>query len=173
MIKVRFTGDPAKRVKVFNDCVTEFTLTGTIVTIRSPLYGALADIKSWLDSLDNPKVQHGTFLTAMRFVVKGRAIKSKDDTFNNIVGERIAEARAKVTLYNFMTTLMEKSIQYYMDAVMGTTPKNTKKVDWVEKLSIATSFNDNLSGGLIENYDYYRKLAEKEKAHLQELLSKA
>lgn len=173
MIKVTFTGDPAKRVKVFNDCVTQVTLTGTIIIPNTFLYEVIGDIKSWLNSLSNLKIQYEAFFTTLNIVVKGKAIKSKDDTFNNIVGERIAEARAKVTLYNFMITLMKKSIQYYMDAVMGTTPKNTKKVDWVEKLSIATLFNDNLSGGLIENYDYYRKLAEKEKAHLQELLSKA
>ena len=51
--------------------------------------------------------------------VTGKATCSSEDGFDSKRGERIAESRAKIALYKFMTTLLNKIIMHYRKLIFG------------------------------------------------------
>jgi hypothetical protein len=83
------------------------------------------------------------------------------DTFDPIIGERIAETRAKLKLYKFMVTLCRKLSQYYFGLVYGKVEVRNKAVTMVASGTI---------GGLKEAYIKYGTLWIKESEHLGKLM---
>lgn len=89
--------------------------------------------------------------------VQGKAVCSKEDTVDEVLGERIAEARAKMTLYKFMRDLCKEVYMYYREFLYG---KNTITVEHNDK-------NDNLIKSVLK----YDSLYTMEWHHLNSLLN--
>ena len=50
---------------------------------------------------------------------RGKAVRHPDDEDNPTLGERIAEARAKISLYRFMYNLLKKVYIHYCEVAFG------------------------------------------------------
>ena len=85
--------------------------------------------------------------------VSGHVLCHKDDTFDYVLGERLAEARAKYKMYRFFHTLILKLCTYYSTILYGSDD------------ILATQ-----DGGLLKELKKYERLMVKEAQHLQELL---
>lgn len=120
MLKVSFKdkeGCPARKVEVFNDKATVVTLTGVI---KAPewWWKIPKEIHKWMTN--HPSVEvYDNLLGNVIVKVIGKSICSDEDEFNPVLGERIAEARAKKKLYGFMLTLTKKLICYYHNLLYG------------------------------------------------------
>lgn len=91
-------------------------------------------------------------------MVKGKAACSDEDTMDNVLGERIAEARAKITLYKFMKNLCKKVYMYYRTLLYG-------------HRDIGIGVNKENEDSLYQSYLKYNALADKEEQHLNDLLN--
>lgn len=167
MIKIRFIGDHPKKVKVFNEKTTVVTLTGTLILENKAIWQL--PILDYLHESHNPEADFNIANDSIVLTVIGKAVKAEEDTFDPIVGERIAEARAKIRLYSFIKNFRGKYIQHCMETIMGKSPKGKPKRDWIEILSAL----ETLPGSMMEDYIRYASLEEREEEHLKELLSKA
>lgn len=120
MLKVSFKdkeGCPAKKVEVFNDKATVVTLTG-VVKAPEWWWKIPKEIHKWMTN--HPSVEvYDNLLGNVTVKVIGKSICSDEDEFNPVLGERIAEARAKKKLYGFMLTLTKKLICYYHNLLYG------------------------------------------------------
>lgn len=151
MFKVRFL---EKNVKRFNN--------GKITTVQ--LRGEI----KWPYSVDNHLfwlwmknyINHNQNIIADGYtaIVKGKAVCSDEDTVDNVLGERIAEARAKITLYKFMKNLCKKVYMYYRTLLYG-------------HRDIGIGVNKENEGSLYQSYLKYNALVDKEEQHLNDLLN--
>lgn len=120
MLKVSFKdkeGCPARKVEVFNDKATVVTLTG-VVKAPEWWWKIPKEIHKWMTN--HPSVEvYDNLLGNVIVKVIGKSICSDEDEFNPVLGERIAEARAKKKLYGFMLTLTKKLICYYHNLLYG------------------------------------------------------
>lgn len=120
MLKVSFKdkeGCPARKVEVFNDKATVVTLTG-VVKAPEWWWKIPKEIHKWM--VNHPSVEvYDNLLGNVTVKVIGKSICSDEDEFNPVLGERIAEARAKKKLYGFMLTLTKKIICYYHNLLYG------------------------------------------------------
>lgn len=127
-MKVSFKRD-YKDVVVFQDKVTVVTLTGKVVM---PEWSDQMphEINTWISL--HPSVDTDVHWIKDSFVMTIKASgKSKchsEDTPNAIIGERIAESRAKIRLYRFMYTLTRKLLQHYFTTMYG-----NREVDMVRE----------------------------------------
>lgn len=165
MIKVRFDVDNAKEVHYFNDKVVTVTLTGRI-TEDSFNDFPFSIIESMYLS-DNPRFYHSVANNSEIVTVQGKAMKTDGDSFDPVVGERIAEGRAKLKLYNTIKSIAKKYIQYHMETIMG--KNDEERIDWVNILS----HNYSYPCSIMQDYIKYEKLATKEREHLEELIEQA
>lgn len=123
MFKVSFKENPqfpVKKVQRFNDDrVTVVTLKGVAELPVFLQYFIPYKVLDWTDTLKNVDV---TFtMTRMFITVTGKSICSKEDKVDKILGDRIAEARAKVYLYKFMVLFLNKIWRYFIEQLYGTT----------------------------------------------------
>lgn len=142
-----------KTVKTYsNGKVTIVTLTGNPSwDLDDLIWSSSKKIKDWV-------IKHPSVNTKSSYIKTiGKAVCSEEDENNPVLGERIAESRAKVSLYKFMTTLLRKICIYKSNELFGETPLSTIKGD-VDKNS------------LIGQYIKYSNLCEKEKVHLNKLI---
>lgn len=120
MLKVSFKdkeGCPARKVEVFNDKATIVTLTG-VVKAPEWWWKIPKEIHKWMTN--HPSIEvYDNLLGNVIVKVIGKSICSDEDEFNPVLGERIAEARAKKKLYGFMLTLTKKLICYYHNLLYG------------------------------------------------------
>ena len=120
MLKVSFKdkeGCPARKVEVFNDKATVVTLTG-VVKAPEWWWKIPKEVHKWMTN--HPSVEvYDNLLGNVIVKVIGKSICSDEDEFNPVLGERIAEARAKKKLYGFMLTLTKKLICYYHNLLYG------------------------------------------------------
>lgn len=153
MFKVSFK-EGAKKVQVFNERATIVTLEGYVHLPR--FWNNLPyELQTWAWNhlgFDGHSIE-----------VQGKAVCAKGDTFNPIVGERIAESKAKIKLYSFMYKLCVKLSRYYYNILFGNTD-----VD---------GFIDPEEGhkvvGLADVVEKYSWLLTKESRHLDKLLEEA
>jgi hypothetical protein len=151
MLKVRFL---EKNVKRFNN--------GKITTVQ--LRGGI----NWPYGADNHLfwlwmknyIKHNQNITTDGYtvIVKGKAACSDEDTIDNVLGERIAEARAKITLYKFMKNLCKQVYTYYKNLLCGQS---------VIKIEIDKENKDSLCNSHLK----YCALVGKEEQHLNDLLN--
>ena len=159
MFKVSFNKE-SKRVQTFNDKVTIVTLTGRM---KLPDWFHLipTTIDDWL--WEYPGVVYDVDLAAWEAIIKttGKATCSDGDKWDPIIGERIAEARAKLKLYRFVYNLAKRLVYYYFGIIYGVTQK---------KEYIHTAVRPKLYGGLVEDCKKYTALQIKESHHLGQLI---
>ena len=152
MYKVSFT-DNFKKVERFNNKVTKVTLKGTIkdawaldyLNIPQPIYDWMKDNNCKdFDTLE----------------ISGIAVRSDNDKDDPVLGERLAEARAKLKIYKFMRTFCHKMLKYYALKLYGTKASNN---------TIVIKVNPERDS-LFKAYMKYDKLVDVENNHIKQLL---
>ena len=122
MFKVSFKENPqfpVKKVQRFNDDrVTVVTLKGVAQLPVFLQYFIPHKVFDWVDTLKNVDVEFT--MKRMFITVTGKSICSKEDKVDRVLGERIAEARAKLHLYKFMMHFLDKVWSYFIEQLCGT-----------------------------------------------------
>lgn len=95
--------------------VTKVTLRG-IMDIPSEWKIPLP-IWEWVESHIKPRISmtHYTWY----IIAKGKAKRRDEDKDNPVLAERIAECRAKMAIYKFVTEFLEKLVHYYAGVLIG------------------------------------------------------
>jgi len=154
MYKVSFTDD-FKKVERFNNKVTKVTLKGSIddlftsngLDVPRPIIDWMTD--SWGDTVT--------------IKVSGIAVRNDKDKDDPVLGERLAEARAKLKIYKLMKTFCNKMLKYYKLKLYGIKANNKVIINTdPEELSC----NDSL----LKAYMKYDKLVDVENNHIKQLL---
>ena len=122
MFKVSFKENPqfpVKKVQRFNDDrVTVVTLKGVTQVPVFLQYYIPCKVFDWTNTLKNVDVEF--VMSKMSITVTGKSICSKEDKVDRVLGDRIAEARAKLHLYKFMAHFLNKVWSYFMEQLCGT-----------------------------------------------------
>lgn len=122
MFKVSFKENPqfpVKKVQRFNDDrVTVVTLKGVAQLPVFLQYFFPHKVFDWTGTLKNVDVEFT--MRRMLITVTGKSICSKEDKVDKVLGERIAEARAKLYLYKFMAHFLNKIWTYFIEQLCGT-----------------------------------------------------
>lgn len=150
MYKVSFVDD-FKKVERFNNKVTKVILVGTIKDVHNepdipqPIFNWMVDnIGSFIDTIS----------------MTGTAVRNDKDKDNPVLGERLAEARAKLKIYKFMKTFCHKMLEYYALKLYGTKASNN---------TIVIKVNPERDS-LFKAYMKYDKLVDVENTHIKQLL---
>ena len=154
MYKISFKNPDSKVVKTYSDGkVTIVTLNGKMSENLCDLcWNVSYEIRLW--AIKHPSVK----LMDNTITVTGKAICSEQDENNPKIGERIAESRAKLSLYKFMRTLLKKIYVDKYKEMFGDAILRSDEDFYLDK--------DTILGQLIK----YSKLYEKEEIHLRTLL---
>jgi hypothetical protein len=159
MFKVSFKKD-CKKVQTFNDRATIVTIVGYMDYPNELWTCTPTSITDWL--WNHPSIDVRVYGgDGLRLEFSGKSVCSAEDTFNPIIGERIAESRAKIRLYKFIHTLLYKLYVYYFDVILG---------DRYALCDIEKTINYNKPGGIFEEMGKYKDLLRKETLHLEKLL---
>lgn len=150
MYKVSFTDD-FKKVERFNNKVTKVTLVGEIKDVHNEL-DIPQPIFHWM--VDNI----GSFIDTISMT--GIAVRNDKDKDDPVLGERLAEARAKLKIYKFMRTFCHKMLEYYTLKLYGTKASNN---------TIVIKVNPE-KDSLFKAYMKYDKLVNVENNHIKQLL---
>lgn len=122
MFKVSFKENPqftVKKVQRFNDDrVTVVTLKGVTQVPVFLQYLIPHKVFDWISTLENVDVEF--VMSKMFITVTGKSICSKEDKVDKILGERIAEAKAKLHLYKFMAHFLTKIWTHFIEQFCGT-----------------------------------------------------
>lgn len=151
MYKVSFTDD-FKKVERFNNKVTKVTLSGVIRNIYDEELIIPPSISSWM--ADNM----GRVINIIE--VTGTAVRNDKDKDDPVLGERLAEARAKLKIYKLMKTFCNKMLKYYTLKLYGTKASNN---------TIVIKVNPE-KDSLFKAYMKYDKLVDVENNHIKQLL---
>ena len=154
MYKVSFT-DNFKKVERFNNKATKVTLEGIInnvynqnsISIPTPVF-------EWMASIT------GSHINIIK--MSGTAVRNNKDKDDPVLGERLAEARAKLKIYKFMKTFCNKMLKYYKLELYG-----TKSSDIIVKTDPEELSNND---SLLKAYMKYDKLVDVENTHIKQLL---
>lgn len=159
MFKVSFKKD-CKKVQTFNDRATIVTIVGTMDYPNDLWICTPTSITDWIwnhPSID-VRMSGGN---GFRLEFSGKSICSAENTFDPVIGERIAESKAKIRLYKFVHTLLYKLHVYYFSITFG---------DRYALCDIAEFADYSKSGGIFEEMGKYKSLLDKETLHLEKLL---
>lgn len=160
MWKVSFDKNTYKKVERFNDRVTVVTLKGTLKVPENWLLSLPKEVCTWLSSKkSNPKVQYNMLHDVIYITVKGKAIRRNEDKDNPVLAERIAECRARMIIYKFVYSLLNKYIKYYVKTLFG------KNADTPISMYLETSLTDIK----IKYYDLW----ENEYVYLEKLVKES
>ena len=119
MWKVSFKDPKYKKVQKFNDRVTVVTLKGDLRIPMEVMNSMPKKMWDWMTDKINPKVKIYHWQGIISITATGKAVKSEDDKNNPVLAERIAECRAKIAIYKFVTQLTEKYNKYYIKLIIG------------------------------------------------------
>ena len=121
MFKVSFKENPnfpVKKVQRFSDDrITVVTLKDVVKLPLFLQYFIPPKIYDWIDTLKNIDVE--ITMSRMFITTKGKSVCSKEDKVYKVLGERIAEARAKATLYKFMCKFCYRILKYFRNELYG------------------------------------------------------
>jgi hypothetical protein len=159
MLKVSFKDD-FKKVQTFNEKATVVNLTGT-VKFPNELFRLIPlDLDEWI--FHHPAVEVvDSVVRGWTLKVSGTSKCSEGDVFDAVIGERLAEARAKLKIYRFMYTLCSKLLHYYFGMMYG-----NAEIDRVTE-----SHSEPPKDCIWMTYKKYKSLMIKESHHLGQLLS--
>lgn len=159
MWKVSFKDPKYKKVQKFNDRVTVVTLKGDMTIPIEVITSMPKKVCDWMADKINPRVKVYRWQGIINIIATGKAVRSKEDKDDPVLAERIAECRAKIAIYNFVSHLIYEYIHYYLTLTMG---KNNKiLVDLEQNDSLNTIFRK------------YVILEDKESKHLSKLIESA
>lgn len=151
MYKVSFKDD-FKKVERFNNKVTKVTLKGNVndlftlngLNVPRPIIEWM--INSWGDT--------------DTIEASGIAVRNDKDKDDPALGERLAEARAKLKIYKLMRTFCHKMLEYYTLKLYGTKASNN---------TIVIKVNPE-KDSLFKAYMKYDRLIDVENTHIKQLL---
>ena len=153
MIKVSFTD---KETNIYNEKVVIVTLKGRLITSPN-IFSCICNFGEILDWMESHKgVAYGYM--GDNIVVSGKASCSPEDKFDPERGMRIAEARAKIKLYNFLWTLSLKLERAILDVLGG------------KKAEVVGGFDNVDSHSIIGCCTKYEVLYSQEGLHLGRLI---
>lgn len=157
MFKVSFKENPnfpVKKVQKFNDDkITIVTLYGEVQLPVYMQHYIPPEIWDWMECGKNVEATIST--AKIHLTIKGKARKADDDVDNPVLGERIAECRAKINLYRFMYHLISKLYIYYCQLLS------------VNTLTEGGYKDDTIQGAMTKYANFYSR----EEAHLKALLT--
>lgn len=155
MFKVSFIETetmPARVVMKAGPCTT-VTLRGKM-EIPHFWHRMPEEIQEWIASQTKLEmyedVAHGKIIVLAEGVARCR----KDDRYDSLLGERLAESRAKQHIYRFFADLTAKLDDYYQEILFG----NQDRVASETK------------HGIVGSIKKYQRLFEREERHFKELL---
>lgn len=119
MWKVSFNKDTYKKVKVFNNKATIVTLKAKVVISKEVAKQVPLKIFDWMQKPTNPKVTFDPYTGIIELKAKGKTVRKNEDENKPLFAERLAECRAKMSIYKFMITLTEQYGKYYMELLFG------------------------------------------------------
>lgn len=160
MFKISFKKD-YKKVQTFNDKATLVTLVGEMRMPTAVWQTFPSDVANWMWDHSGVDAQWGTctkFYEAFRLEVSGKSVCAEGNTFDPVVGQRIAESKAKIKLYKFMHTLIDQLCDYYGKLLLG-------YIGFIPSSTIKDSLYSEL--------EKYQELWIKESHHLGKLLKEA
>lgn len=155
MFKVSFkkvvNGKEPIKVETFNKTITKVTLVGTL---QLPRY--LQDpIKEFVDYYEGVDVS-GAYSKELIITSVGIAKKSENDEWNETVGYRIAESKAKIKIYKFMFNLIKGIIWDEQTYITG-----ISNIIHLDKFPVDCLMNSAFK---------YRRLLASEEKHLNTLI---
>jgi hypothetical protein len=158
MFKVSFKDD-YKQVKRLGNTI-EVTLTGTM---HLPEAWQIIPLKinewvNWRSYASSISIDFNVANETMIIKVIGKSKKHPDDVDNVVIGERLAESRAKIRLYKFMYRLLDQLCNYYRKLLIG----------YVVVLPAS-----DIPNSIYAEFLKYRVLYIKESHHLGKLLEEA
>jgi hypothetical protein len=159
MFKVSFKKE-SKKVETFNNKVTVVTLVGHVAISKEMYEMFPSKVSTWMFDHRSVDVSLGfgeNGSTVLRLELSGKAVCSEEDAFDAVVGERIAESKAKIRLYRFMHTLLHKLYAHFITASIG------------DYAAVRIEKEGNF-GGVFEVMGKYQGLLVKESHHLGQLL---
>jgi hypothetical protein len=113
-----------------------------------------ADIMEWVGHQKKIEVYENMADQTMMVFSTGMAKCHEDDKYDSLLGERLAEARAKYYIYKFFYDLCSRLCGYYNSLLYGECGGDSQ------------DYND----GLMCDLDKYRALCIRESHHIGELL---
>ena len=155
MWKVSFKDLSSKKVKRFNNRATVVTLKGDMKIPLEVMTSMPKEVCDWIVKKSNPKVKVYHWQGIINVTATGKAVRSKDGKDDLVLAERIAECRAKIAIYKFVTHLIEKYNKYYIKLIIG--KYGTTRPDYNQKETL-----HSIQGK-------YSALWGKELKHLEEL----
>lgn len=157
MFKVSFKeqpNNPSKAVKKMGKVTTVY-LRG-YVRLPEFFYNIPSEIADWMSSYSNKvEIYENVSTHTMVVISVGESKCREDDKYDTVLGERIAESRAKHQIYKFFYVLTCKLCNYYEKLLFG---PNTHIIN-------------SGKNGLTDCMDKYKNLCIKEAHHLGELLN--
>ena len=119
MWKVSFNKDTYKKVKVFNDKVTIVTLIAKVVIPKEIANHIPLKVFDWAQKHTNPKIGIIPPYGIIELQAKGKAVRKDGDENKPLLTEKLAECRAKMSIYRFMVAFTEQYAKYYMKIIAG------------------------------------------------------
>ena len=156
MYKVSFKDD-FKKVERFNNKVTKVTLKGSINDLYTP--NGLDVPRPIIDWMVNSWGNTDTIEVA------GTAIRNDKDKDDPVLGERLAEARAKLKIYKLMKTFCYKMLKYYALKLYGINTKNN-----INTITVRAIDQESYDDSLQKAYKKYSRLVDVENTHIKQLL---
>lgn len=157
MWKVSFKDPSSKKVKRFNNRATVVTLKGDMKIPLEVMTSMPKEVCDWIVKKSNPKVKVYHWQGIINVTATGKAVRSKDGKDDLVLAERIAECRAKIAIYKFVTHLIEKYNKYYIKLIIG--KYGTTRPDYNQKETLHSI------------HGKYSALWGKELKHLEELFN--
>lgn len=162
-MKVSFNKDCFKTVRVFNNKVVIVDLVGLLNNKSfTNLYNLPKSVGKYVS--DNPYVDVTFTYEGYKLCAQGKAVLSSEDTFNPVLGERIAESRAKIKIYKYMLGFIRILMKEYTKILYGT---------YEGTGNCHTVVRPDFKGGLQDEYIKYQIFLLKEETHLKELIDKS
>ena len=157
MFKVSFKDTEKSPSKVVTKAgnITKVILRGTIALPDFWKYMP-EHIDNWLKYYRHVDGYEDISRNRLTLFAKGVAKCNPDDHYDTVLGERLAEARAKYVIYKLLYDLTPKLSQYYMTILYG----NKKPVANQEPVE-----------GILKDVDKYKQLCLREKQHQLKLLN--
>lgn len=154
MFKVSFKEDecPSKVVEKVGK-VTIVMYKGTVKLPKIWWY-LPQEILKWIKYRDSLEIYENVANNTLIVYAKGKTKCADSDTYNSILGERIAEAKAKMVIYKFFANLCQRIYRYYEEILTG------------DKSLSVPLVNEGVAGDLLK----YRKLYMIEKEHIKTLV---
>lgn len=154
MFKVSFKETPANPSKLVQRLgnLTHVLIKGTC---KLPAFWKYIpeDISDWIGQQKHIELYEDIAANQLIIYSEGVAVCHPDDKFDSILGERLAESRAKEDIYKFFLRLTDKLTSYYNGILFGVESKECTTKDCLIK--------DKINYGKF----YYRELD-----HQKELL---